>query len=153
MDGRDLAQSVISQFGGTIGMPSLRLDEQGFCSLRFDDRIAVSLQYDGHREQLLVYSNLGPAEPDERGYIYETLLKANLFWRSSCDATFSLTDDTPPLVVLALACPLATLSPQGFGAIVERFVNSAEDWLDALRAPDAPEQPSSFPMTDFMIRV
>ncbi len=125
------AQTLLNEFAGLIGLPTLDFNPEGFCTIGIDQNIIIDIQYAEERDDLILFSDLGiPASGAE---IYETLLKANLFWRATLGATLSLSQDETPHVVLALAVRWKELDANQFEAIFDRFVNTIEDWSELLR--------------------
>jgi len=124
--------TLIEELGQQLGLGPLRLDEQGFCALRFDDKLLVNIQYWADGEQLVLFADLGP--PASGVDLYPVLLKANLFWRTTLGATLSLSEDNPPHVIIALQQAWQTLDAGQLSTLLERFVNTVEDWTEAVQS-------------------
>ncbi len=141
-------QALIGELGQQMGLGDLSLDEQGFCALRFDEKLVINLQYWADDEQLLLFADLGPSAIGVQ--LYSNLLRANLFWRATLGATLSLSEDDPPHVILALQQPWQPLDAAQLNASLERFVNTVEDWsevventgTDSKLADDTPLSPT-----------
>jgi hypothetical protein len=126
-------QALMKDFGSEIGVGELILDEDGACALRIDDKLRVDFQYWPDREHLMIYVDLGV--PEAGAEIYIELLRANLFWRMTFGATLSLSNDAPPHVVLAQTSDWRSLRASSLKEMVERFVNTAQDWKEMIHAP------------------
>ena len=74
-------QNLLQEFGVTIGIPSLTLDEDNRCNLVFDD-IGISFELSKEQESLYVYSYLGDAPDANREKVYAALLDANYIFQA-----------------------------------------------------------------------
>jgi Tir chaperone protein (CesT) family len=72
---KETVNQVLAEFGQQIGLEELRLDDNGYAALAFDD-VVVNLEYDEDRERLLMSAYLGEPQGD-RLQTYELLLDAN----------------------------------------------------------------------------
>ena len=124
-------QTLIEELGQQLGLGPLRLDDQGFCALRFDDTLLINIQYWADGEQLVLFADLGP--PAGGVKLYPVLLKANLFWRTTLGATLSLSEDDPPHVIIALQQACQSLDAGQLSTLLERFVNTVEDWTEVVK--------------------
>jgi hypothetical protein len=110
----------------------LDLDDNGFCALRFDERLVVHIQHLAREDQLLLYADLGP--PALGAALYADLLRGNLFWRATLGATLSLSEDEPAHVVIAQKLAWQPLDEAALEQHLERFVNIVEDWQGMVSA-------------------
>lgn len=120
-------QALLHELGQRMGLSQLQMDADGGCALELDQRMVVSLQYRETDDELWLYADLGPL-PQRSPAFYEKLLQANLFWQQTSGATLSLSGDQPPHAVLARALHWLPMDGTRFGAAVETFVNTVEDW-------------------------
>jgi Tir chaperone protein (CesT) family len=123
-------QQLLDQFANSIGLENLQLNEDGLCAVRFSGAITVEMCADGNR--LLLYSDCGPVQLGSEVHLYPELLQANLFWQSTHGGTLSITDDSPPRVILAVQSEWAHLTAVQFEGLVEHFVDTAEKWIKRL---------------------
>jgi hypothetical protein len=122
---KETVNQVLGEFGKQIGLDDLRLDDNGYAALAFDD-VVVNLEYDEEPERLLMSAYLG--EPQgERLKTYELLLDANFCWQGTAGATLSLERETGG-IVLFQALPARALERQALEAALETFVNTADAW-------------------------
>lgn len=122
--------SLLSDFGNTIGIPDLRADSSGICMLAFDD-IEVVIQHIQDGDMLLLYGYLGPIPPDNQSTLFEYLLSANSFFRDTGGSTIGI-DKTTNAIGLHIAYPISALENQSFENLLENFVNMAESWIDKI---------------------
>jgi hypothetical protein len=125
-------QTLIKEFGSQIGVGELTLDNDGACALRLGEDLRIDFQYRPDRDHLVIYADLGVATGPE---IYPELLRGNLFWRMTSGATLSLSNDSPPHVVLALTTDWRSLRVTSLQELVERFITTARDWIEIMKAP------------------
>ena len=150
MDLDPALRSLMTDLGAQMGLSDLALDDQGSLALRFDDSLVVNLQAVAEGDLLLFYADLGPPAAVEQ--IYPALLRGNLFWRTTLGATLSLTNDEPPYVVLAQETRWRGQDLGGIVAFLERFLHTAEDWLEVVRGGgDAELEPTSATASDHAI--
>ena len=122
--------SLLSDFGNTIGIPDLQADSSGICMLAFDD-IEVVIQHIQDGDILLLYGYLGPIPPEHHESLFEYLLCANSFFRDTGGSTIGI-DKTTNAIGLHIAYPIVALDNQSFENLLENFVNMAEAWIDKI---------------------
>ncbi|TPQ48744.1 hypothetical protein C2U72_22150 [Prosthecomicrobium hirschii] len=125
--------TLIAELGGRMGLPSLALDGDLSCALRFDRRSVVNIQYRPDRDMLWFFADLGV--PAAGPAAYEDLLRGNFFWRSTLGATLSLSGDQPPHAIIALPVAWRGLDGARLATQLESFVNTAEDWAEVIADP------------------
>ena len=130
-DLQDEVNAVLCQFGDKIGIQNLKLDEDDNCQLSIDERMLVNVQLDSERGELVLFTVLGQLTDANRLEICETLLEANLFWNGTDGATVGL-DRADGLLFLCNKTPLDRLILEHFETLLERFINTTEDWSGAL---------------------
>jgi len=129
-------QALLHGLGQQMGLRQFQLDAEGGCALALDQRIIVSLQYRETENELWLYTDLGPVLRRSPAF-YEKLLQANLFWQQTSGATLSLSADEPPRAVLARPLHCMLLEETSFGAAVEIFVHTVENWQEQLHQTEA----------------
>lgn len=133
MDIPDQLQEMFHALGEQMGMTHLQLDREGLLSLEVDRRLRLNFQYRELGNEVWMYADLGRVNASDGG-IYERLLKANLFWTRTAGATFSLSEDQPPHVILARSLVYSEMDFSGFEAAVELFMNTMEYWWNEVGA-------------------
>ena len=123
----DALSNLIADFGASIGLPELCLDEDGRVNLEFDD-IPISIESSSRDDAVSIYSlidRLPPGVRHER--LYAKLLNANYLHRETDGGALGVDADTGN-IVLVREHNLAAMRPGDFEANVERFINLAERW-------------------------
>jgi hypothetical protein len=127
MSMRDMAKKLVEDFGKTLTV-GLTLDEMhNSCVLLFDENVVLNIEYDDAEERLLFFVYLDELPSEGAEPLLRMLLEANLFWHKTRGATLSLEEGTNG-IVLAYAHAVALLDTVQFEAVVENFVQLAEDW-------------------------
>lgn len=146
----DEADALVAALGHAIGIPSLALDDDGNCLLRFDGTV-VMLESEPEAQRLVLHAAIGTAPAHGREAVFARLLEANLLWKDTGGATFAY-DPRSGRVLLMQAVPGAT-APAVFPDLVARFVDAAEAWTARLGelpdpapapVPDGPVDPSRY---------
>jgi hypothetical protein len=125
----DRAGALIRALGHAVGIDALALDDNGTCTLRFDETM-LTCELDAGEDQLVLHAVLGPLPTDGRAELLARLLEGNLFWKDTHGATLAL-DRRDARVLLLRAVPLDS-PPAGFPGVVERFVDGAEAWREVI---------------------
>ena len=127
---RHTVQALLGEFGRTIGLDGLELDEDDYCALLIDDAHVINMEFDEAGKKLVLYSLIG--EPmGERTAAYDQLLRANYLGRETGAASLGLHPDGRG-VVLSQWLPLQGLDGERFTMELERFVNQTESWTKRL---------------------
>jgi len=126
-------RDLIAGFGDLIGCQGLALDSVGRCSLLIGEDLTFDLMFVGESESLVCYVDLGPLERGKGEALYPVFLEANLLWGGTAGATLSISDDTPPHVVLAQTFSWPGAAPQQLHEMVEGFLKTANRWRDVMR--------------------
>jgi hypothetical protein len=136
-------EQLLNDLGLTMGLPDLKFNEQGCARLVFDSKTAVNLESDADTGQLQIYTDLCPLPPEGREALYLSLLEGNLFGLQTQGATLAV-DSANHQVVLCRTLVAEELSANAFLAIIESFVNCAEQWRAQIEGggqqPPAPVQ-------------
>ena len=123
--------NLLREFGTSIGIPDLQLDEDFRCNLMFDE-VPVSFELGEGDESVYIYSLLGRVPDDGLERFYAGLLHANYVFADNAGSTLSV-DSQSGNVVLLREERLELLRLSRLESVVERFVNVAEDWMSRLR--------------------
>lgn len=141
----DFAPGLLAALGRAVGIEALAWDAEGCCTLRFD-AVVVNLEVDPVSEQLLLYSALGEIPAEGQAELFAHLLEANLFWQDTRGGTLAL-DRLGHRILLTEAVPL-TLVPERFPDRVERFVETAEAWIEQLAQLQPTDAPVATPAAE-----
>ena len=125
------AQQLLDHVAELVGLPGLTLDDEGFCSILFDDRLAVNISYAADTELLTLYCNLGEIAADQVERVYPLLLEANVLWAGTGGATLGVTP-ADRCVILAFQDRIKDIDPQRFQTLLEGIVDTSEFWLSRI---------------------
>ena len=131
-------EQLLNDLGLTMGLPDLKFNEQGCARLVFDSKTSVNLESDADTGQLQIYTDLCPLPPEGREALYLSLLEGNLFGLQTEGATLAV-DSANQEVVLCQTLMAEELGADGFLAIIERFVNCAEQWRAQIEGGGQPQ--------------
>lgn len=122
------ADQLLNDLGLTMGLDSLRLDDQGCACLMFDGKTPVNLEFDTAHQVLHLYTVVGDLPATDREVLFLELLQANLFGAQTSGATLAI-DSAHNEIVLCRSVTPEQLTGQQFRSVLENFVSCAEEWL------------------------
>ena len=125
-------ENILAEFGASIGIPDLRPDAEQRCNLMFDD-VAVSFELGGGDESLYIYALLGDVPETGAEAAYADLLGANYSFGGTGGSTLSVDPQTGGIVLIREE-RLEALRLPTFEAVVQDFVNVAEQWMNRIRS-------------------
>ena len=136
-----------------LGMENLQFDDEGLCSLLFEDRFTVTLEIDDADNALHLYSNLGKAPEDviDQLTCFAALLDANLFGRGTAGATLGFEPNSQSLM-LSRALALPTLDAETAYTELGRFVQAAGVWSERVAASFWQDADAESPVPDSSFR-
>ena len=148
---QSVMENILAEFGASIGIPDLRPDAEQRCNLMFDD-VAVSFELGGGDGSLYIYSLLGDVPETGAEAAYADLLGANYSFGGTGGSTHSVDPRTGGIVLIREE-RLEALRLPTFEAVVQDFVNVAEQWMNRIRkgefggpgdeVPEDPEPPGT----------
>lgn len=116
--------AALTRLGEAIGIPELRFDADGLCSLEIDG-LGVDIQRSATESRLLLTALAGQLPADDRAGAMERLLDANCLFRGTGGATIGVPSGTTA-VVLARQIPLVETREHGALAdMLHAFVGAA----------------------------
>lgn len=131
-------QKILASFGGKIGIPELKFDEDNYCCLLFDE-IGINLETDLETGQIFFSSPLGPIPEKVDQAFFEMLLEANYFYKDTGGASIGINREVNK-IQLIYSIPYQGLDQTQFEQIMESLVNLSELWtkriLDYDPVPD-----------------
>lgn len=128
-------QALVREFGTQLGVSDMAADEGGYIALTFDET-ELHLQYEQDASRVMAFTRLGEVEIDRTAEIYGMLLGANLFWRGTRGATFSVDPDLG-IVFLADRQSEDGMTAEQLSAWLESFLNTATYWKNRLDVANA----------------
>lgn len=130
MGSSNLLKNLIAEFGASLGIPDLALDEENRCNLMFDE-VAVSFELSPDEEAVYVYAYLGDVVRAGNKELFAALLDANYLFKGTRGATIGV-DEASGRVVMIRAEDLSAMRLSRFQSLVEEFINLAELWQKKL---------------------
>jgi hypothetical protein len=124
-------RQLIKMFGERIGFPDIEPHPEGLCSLRFDDRVTIDLEYSEEQKVLLLSSLVGVLKKEESQLFYDELLEANLLWGGTAGATLGV-DPESLTVFLCYQEQLLGLALEQFQQLMRQFSDAALFWNQRL---------------------
>ena len=145
MGSANLLKNLIAEFGASIGIPELTLDEENRCNLMFDE-VAVSFELSPDEDAVYIYAYLGDVVRTGNGALFTALLGANYLFKGTRGATIGV-DEASGRVVMIRSEDLSALRLSRFSSLVEEFINLAELWQKKLAEFPAQTTPEPAPAT------
>ncbi len=128
----NMIKNLLREFGKTVGIAELQLDNENRCNLLFDD-IGISFELGPDEESIYIYAMLGVAPSADLESMYAVLLDANYIFRGTKGATIGV-EASSKSIVLIREERLENMQLVRFESIVEAFVDLAESWREKLSA-------------------
>jgi hypothetical protein len=135
-------KNLLSQLGQSIGLPDLAADDEGYCCLSFDEHIVVHIQITQEAaqgnmsagiEMLMLFCEIAEIGADldaaKQIHLRSKLLEANVFGIGTQGSTLGLNTQNNK-VTLNYQEPIRNVDFQRFQQILERFVNTCEEWIN-----------------------
>ena len=85
---------LLHDFGNQIGITDLALDDDGLCSISFDDRFALTVELNPDDNGFYVYASLGIVPVEHTMEAYTKLLQANYFGHQTGQAFFCISPES-----------------------------------------------------------
>ncbi len=83
-------KNLLRDLGTSVGLPDLKPSNDGLCSLRFDDRVTIDLEFNEETGALIFSSIVSTLLPYQTEKVYPELLEANLLWAGTGGATLGV---------------------------------------------------------------
>lgn len=120
--------NYIQNYGKEVGLPNLKLNENGVCSLNFDGKINVDIVYNKDNDQCFFASPIGTVPVDGREEFYKQLLLSNAFGIENGGAVLGI-EEEEDRVVLSYTFIASTFSFELFKTVLGNFVTMVENWM------------------------
>lgn len=117
---------LMAAFGNEIGIADLRPDEDGICNLAFDG-MNVSFTSVPETERLAVWAEIGEMPPEGGDRLCRAMMEAMFMGQATAGASFSINGETGRIYHQRIES-LRGLDFDEFRAMVEKFVNTLEQW-------------------------
>ena len=86
-------RNLLGDFGASIGIPELELDEENRCTLGFDE-VVVSFELGADAESIHLYAYLGDVVQANADALFSALLDANYCFKGTQGATLGRDEAT-----------------------------------------------------------
>jgi hypothetical protein len=126
-------ENLLKELGASVGLPDLKPSEDGFCSLRFDDRVTIDLECNEEAEALIFSSIVGTVPPKQEEQVYIELLEANLLWSGTGGATLGVDPETAS-IFMCYQEKMEGMKFLRFQELLKGFSDRALFWNKSLRA-------------------
>ena len=126
----NMMKNLLREFGKTVGITELQLDNENRCNLLFDD-IGVSFELAPSEESVYLYSMLGVAPATDLESVYALLLDGNYLFKGTKGASIGI-EASSKNIVLIREERLENMQLARFESLVEVFVGLAESWRERL---------------------
>ena len=131
-------QNLLKELGVNVGLADLKPNNDGLCSLRFDDRVTIDLEYHEESTSLIFSSIIGTLLAHQTEKIYPDLLEANLLWAGTGGATLGV----DPVTLSAFLCYKERIEEMDFVRfqdLLKGFSDVAIFWNKRLQEEPSPD--------------
>ncbi len=118
-------KNLIKELANIIGIPEMHADEEGYCFLKIDEKLMLTILYDENSNLITLYSDIGSYNEDNEKTIFKMLLEANYLWAGTSGATLGVNSKNKTILMFYRES-MEYLSFQRFFDIIETFINTAE---------------------------
>ena len=87
---REDLQRVLKEFGTSVDVPEIELDEDNYCAIATGDGVLLNIDYVEESEDLIIFTTLGAVPPEARVLVFQDLLEANFRWQTTAGGTLCL---------------------------------------------------------------
>ncbi|MDQ5908201.1 MAG: hypothetical protein QG599_292 [Pseudomonadota bacterium] len=130
--------SLLSRVGELIGVYDLAADSDGYCLVRIDDQLDLSIEFSEDADSAILSAACGVLPELPSPGLLAEILGANYYWIGSGGGTLALHGHSHTLY-LQFREPLAHLDAARLKDLLEALVINAEAWSRKLHdAADAP---------------
>ena len=127
----DFSEYIVN-YGKEMGLPDLKLNEDGICSLSFDEKINVDIFYRKEQEQVIFAAPIGDVPSEGQESFFRQLLIANAFGIENAGAVLGIEKDENR-VILSYMFISSTFSFDLFKTVLANFVDLVEAWQEKIK--------------------
>ncbi|MFQ6723496.1 MAG: type III secretion system chaperone [Opitutales bacterium] len=136
----DFSEYIVN-YGKEVGLSDLKLNEDGICSLSFDEKLNVDIVYRKEQEQVIFAAPIGDIPAEGQEGFFKQLLIANAFGIENAGAVLGIEEDENR-VVLSYMFISSTFSFDLFKTVLANFVDLVEVWQEKIKTIES--ESSSF---------
>lgn len=141
----DFSEYIVN-YGKEVGITDLKLNDDGICSLSFDEKLNVDIVYRKEQEQVIFAAPIGDIPPEGQESFFKQLLIANAFGIENAGAVLGIEEDENR-VVLSYMFISSTFSFDLFKTVLANFVDLVEVWQEKIK--DIAPESSSYSSEDY----
>lgn len=123
--------TLLSRVGQAIGVANMEADADGYCLLRVDDRLELTIEFDEDTQSVILSAACGQLPETASSQVLMELLAANFYWSGAGGATLSLHTHTHTLY-LQYREPLDHLDAPRLQDLLHALVLNSEAWNERL---------------------
>lgn len=126
-------QTLLQRIGQMVGIADLALDEEGYCHLRLDGRLDISIEFLEDGEQAVFTARCGAYGEHNRAQALQQIADANFHWIGSGGGTLS-TNSSEGMVYLQFRESTTQMDQARLEKLLQALVMNAERWAARLAA-------------------
>lgn len=134
-------QTLLQRIGQMAGIPDLALDDGGYCQLRLDGKLDISIEFLEDGEQAVFTARCGAFGDHNRAGMLQQIADANFYWVGSGGGTLS-TNSREGMVYLQFREPTAQMDQARLEKLLQALVMNAERWAARLADPAPASSPA-----------
>ena len=121
--------SYITQYGQSVGLPELKFNEAGICSLTFDDKLAVDIIYHKDVDQCVLVSVVGTLPSENQEECFKQLLISNAYGTENKGSSIGI-DESENRIILSHVFIPSIVSFDLFKTLLGNFVTLTQKWQE-----------------------
>jgi Tir chaperone protein (CesT) family len=130
---RDALQSLFAGLGETIGLPELKLDDDGYLCIIDDDGVVLNIDHFEDQDCLVLTSTAAEIADEKRLEVYDEMLKANFLWKETAGTTLCV-DPSGRNAMLAVSITAGDLDLPKLINVVGHMHALTWAWSERIRA-------------------
>jgi len=138
----DFSEYIVN-YGKEVGLSDLKLNEDGICSLSFDEKINVDIVYRKEQEQVIFAAPIGDIPVEGQENFFKQLLISNAFGIENAGAILGI-EEEENRVVLSYVFISSTFSFDLFKTVLANFVDLVESWQEKIETMRSENSSISF---------
>lgn len=143
---RQNLQTLLQRFGQMVGISGMALDDDGYCQLRLDGKLDISVEFIEDGEQAVFTARCGAFDDHNRARVLQQIADANFYWVGAGGGTLS-TNSREGMVYLQFREPTAQMDQARLEKLLQALVMNAERWAGRLAGPAPESSPAPAPDT------
>ncbi len=119
--------TYLTIYGKEIGLPNLKFNDQGICSLNFNSSVDIDIVYQKDIDQCIFAAPIIDIPATGQEELFRRILTENVFGIATAGATFGI-EEEKNRIVLSYTFITSTFSFDLFKTVLGNFVDLVEDW-------------------------